>query len=200
LTELYVSKNQLTSLDVSKNTALIALVVTANQLTSLDVSKNTALTRLHVYLNQLTSLAVSKNTALTDLLVYQNQLTSLDVSKNTALIKLNVSKNQLTSLDVSKIIALMDFAVDENPNLTCIQVNQTQIVNPPIAWFKDFTQTYSTDCTPRTHIPDANFRNALINHDPSLINITEADFNEENEIATFRISAITSLFLDVGSI
>ena len=49
-------------------------------MTSLDVSKNTALTHLECYNNQLTSLDVSKNTALTYLDCGDNQLTSLDIS------------------------------------------------------------------------------------------------------------------------
>ncbi|MBQ7009237.1 MAG: leucine-rich repeat domain-containing protein, partial [Ruminococcus sp.] len=43
--------NQLTSLDVSKNTALTYLDCDDNQLTSLDVSKNTALEELYCYNN-----------------------------------------------------------------------------------------------------------------------------------------------------
>ena len=52
-----------------------------NQLTSLDVSNNTALEKLPCYGNQLTSLDVSNNTALTYLTCYNNPLTSLDLSK-----------------------------------------------------------------------------------------------------------------------
>ena len=94
-------RNQLTALDVSKNTALTYLRCSYNQLTSLDVSKNTALTDLECRNNQLTVLDVSKNTALTDLECRNNQLTVLDVSKNTALTDLECRDNQLTSLDVS---------------------------------------------------------------------------------------------------
>ena len=65
LTELYCLSNQLTSLDVSANTALTELWCGYNQLTSLDVSANTALTTLWCYYNQLESLDVSANTALT---------------------------------------------------------------------------------------------------------------------------------------
>jgi len=80
----------ITSLDVSKNTALTSLSI-YSQLTSLDVSKCTALRYLSVS-GPLTSLDVSKNTALTSLTIYDNyQLTSLDVSKNTALTYLGVS-------------------------------------------------------------------------------------------------------------
>ena len=56
-----------------------------NQLTSLDVSKNTALTWLSCGYNQLTALDISENTALTQLNCISNQLTTLDISKNTTL-------------------------------------------------------------------------------------------------------------------
>ena len=123
LTYLECWGNQLTALDVSKNTALIELYCFSNQLTALDVSKNTALTRLWCYSNQLTALDVSKNTALTYLYCYINQLTALDVSKNTALTALNCGGNQLTALDVSKNTALTRLYCDNNP-LTALDVSK----------------------------------------------------------------------------
>ena len=68
-----VWNNQLTELDVSKNTALTTLDVSSNQLTELDVSKNTALTYLRVESNKLTELDVSKNTRL-KYLAYEDNL------------------------------------------------------------------------------------------------------------------------------
>lgn len=106
LTKLYCEFNQFTGLDLSKNTALTELNCQVNQLTSLDLSKNTALTKLDCALNPLTSLDVSNNTALTYLDCNYNQLTSLDLSQNTALTKLGCHDNQLTSLDLSKNTAL----------------------------------------------------------------------------------------------
>lgn len=106
LTKLYCEFNQLTGLDLSKNTALTELNCQVNQLTSLDLSKNTALTKLDCAFNPLTSLDVSNNTALTYLDCNYNQLTSLDLSQNTALTKLGCHDNQLTSLDLSKNTAL----------------------------------------------------------------------------------------------
>ena len=123
LTKLYCKKNQLTVLDVSKNTALTYLRCNYNQLTSLDVSKNTALTKLYCFSNQLTSLDVSKNTALTKLYCDNNQLTSLDVSKNTALTGLNCGHNQLTALDVSKNTALTGLNCGYN-QLTALDVSK----------------------------------------------------------------------------
>ena len=102
LTALHCYENQLTSLDVSQNTALKSLYCNSNRLTSLDVSQNTALEYLYCNKNLLTSLDVSANTELTELRCYENQLTSLDVSQNTALIDLYCYNNALTSLDVSQ--------------------------------------------------------------------------------------------------
>ena len=85
LTRLDVGNNELSSLDLTNNTALRWLNVGANGLSSLDLSSNTALTELRVSNNSLSSLDVSANTALTELSVAYNSLSSLDVSANTAL-------------------------------------------------------------------------------------------------------------------
>ena len=122
VTELYCDGNQLTSLDVSQNTALTTLDCRGNQLTSLDVSQNTALTKLDCKYNQLTSLNVSGCTALTDLDCKYNQLTSLDVSGCTSLTTLECYENQLTSLDVSGCTSLTTLECYEN-QLTSLDVS-----------------------------------------------------------------------------
>ncbi|KGN91819.1 hypothetical protein HQ43_07010 [Porphyromonas canoris] len=77
------------------------LTSNSNKLTSLDVSKNTALVDLGCYGNELTSLDVSKNTALKGLFCGANLFTSLDVSKNTKLDALACDYNRdLTSLKI----------------------------------------------------------------------------------------------------
>ena len=123
LTYLYCEYNNLTTLDVSKNTALEYLHCYNNQLTTLDVSKNTALKELYCYNNQLTTLDVSKNTALIKLYCYNNQLTTLDVSENTALTNLDCGINKLTTLDVSKYTALTNLACSNN-QLTTLDVSK----------------------------------------------------------------------------
>lgn len=124
LTDLYCCQNNnLTSLDVSKNTKLTVLTCWMNNLTSLDVSKNTALTELHCYDNNLTSLDVSKCAALTYLNCWNNNLTFLDVSKNTKLTKLWCGGNNLTSLDVSKNTALTYLSCSYS-NLTSLDISK----------------------------------------------------------------------------
>ena len=111
---LFCLYNQLTSLDVSRNTALTYLDCDDNLLPSLDVSRNTALTELYCNDNQLTALDVSQNTALETLFCRINQLTSLDVSRNTALTYLSCAVNELTSLDVSANTELTDLSCSNN--------------------------------------------------------------------------------------
>ena len=174
LTELFCTNNNLTSLDVSQNTALSFLNLTGNQLTSLDVSQNTSLTQLWCDDNQLTSIDVSQNTSLTFLRCDWNQLTSLDVSQNTYLTYLYCGWNQLTSLDVSQSTNLTDLNCNDNQltildirngnnthmgsiqssnnfNLTCISVDDFQFsllnwTNP--FWFGFDPQHYfSNNCS-----------------------------------------------------
>ena len=129
LTELYCNKNQLTKLDVSNNTALTTLYCASNKLTELDVSNNTALTSLYCASNKLTELDVSNNTVLTRFDFGWNQLTELNVSNNTALEYLNCEFNKLTELDVSNNTALTMLPCGAN-KLTKLDVSK----NTELKW------------------------------------------------------------------
>ena len=129
LTTLWCYNNSLTSLDVSGCTALTELSCPFNQLTSLDLSVNTALTGLSCSSNQLTTLDVSANTALTELYCYGNQLTSLDVSANMALMWLSCAYNSLETLDISKNTALTQLDCSSN-SLTTLDVS----ANTALTW------------------------------------------------------------------
>ena len=118
----YICNNQLTSLDVSKNTELTSLNCHYNQLTSLDISKNTELLSLDCSNNQLTNLDTSNNMKLTSLNCIGNQLTSLDVNKNTDLIVLSSSNNPLISIDISNNTKLTFLSCGGN-QLTNLDVN-----------------------------------------------------------------------------
>ena len=97
------SDNQLTSLDVSKNTALKELHCSYNQLINLDLRKNIKLESLYCDDNQLTSLDVSKNTALKELHCSYNQLINLDLRKNSFLIYLDCKNNQFTTASLNAL-------------------------------------------------------------------------------------------------
>ena len=159
LTDFYCGINQLTSLNVTANTLLQVLDCSVNPFTSLNVTANTALSDLYCNNNQLTSLDVTANAVLGNLECNGNQLTSLDVSVDTALSILDCSGNQLTSLNVknNNNINFEDFYANNNPNLNCIQVDDS-------AWSTtnwtniDSVASFSTNCSSTVSVND------MINH------------------------------------
>ena len=82
LKELRCWYNELTALDVSKNTELIFLDCSFNGLTVLDVTKNTKLQELWCEFNQLPGLDVTKNTELQFLVCYNNYMNTPDDVKD----------------------------------------------------------------------------------------------------------------------
>ena len=127
LTNLSCTQNQITNLDVSKNTALTSLDCSVNQLTILDISKNLALKNLICFNNQLTNLDVTGNSNLTQLATYKNPLTTLNVSQNYALQTLICYENQLTTLDVSKNLALKELYCYRNQIIILDLKNNLQL-------------------------------------------------------------------------
>ncbi len=101
----YDNEPSMTSIDLSKNTALTFLSIGGTLIESIDLSNNTALTSLYIDSNKLTSLDVSRNTALTTITCFSNQLTSLDLSQNTALERVDCYKNQIKGEDMDALVA-----------------------------------------------------------------------------------------------
>ncbi|WP_171044276.1 immunoglobulin-like domain-containing protein [Pseudoalteromonas citrea] len=114
LTTLDLNGNQLSSIDVSKNTNLIRIDIESNQLNSIDVTQNNKLVTLNLQDNQLAHIDVSKNANIETLGLKNNKLTVLDISNNVVLQYLGVSRNQITDIDVSN-----------NNSLTTLILNDT---------------------------------------------------------------------------
>ncbi len=173
LTSLDASSNNLTALDVSQNTALTVLDASDNNLTALDVSQNTALSsRLNLTNNKLTDIDVSKNTKLLNLWLSGNALSKIDISQNAVLSSLFLVENQLTDIDVSQNKKLTQLLLNENdlkkvnlangnnnaitnlnllenPDLTCVQVDDPK--NIPSSWEGKYDKdkvTFQTDACP----------------------------------------------------
>ena len=190
LTSLDCSSNKLTSLDLSKNTALTSLKCGGNQLAELDVSKNTALTSLDCSSNKLTSLDVSKNATLTSLYCDNNQLTSLDVSKNVALERLYCRANQLTSLDVSKNTALTSLDCMEN-RLLELDVSGATALEDLICWYNPLT---TLDVSNNTALEFLNCENnQLTSLDVSKNAALEKLLCDNNQLTSLNVSGATAL-------
>lgn len=123
IVNLGVWNNNLTSLDVSSNTALLEMSCGGNLFTTLDVSANVNLEKLDVLGGKLEELDLSNNINLIDLNVISNNLSSLDISNNTNLLYVIISNNQISTFDVSQNIALEQLAVSNN-GITSMDISQ----------------------------------------------------------------------------
>ncbi|PWH81500.1 hypothetical protein DIS18_14560 [Algibacter marinivivus] len=159
---LSINDNQLSDLDASLNMNLIELNVSNNDLANLQIPNN---------LNQLKTFNCSNND-----IVGALDLTSMGIGacpeKNARNpldfcpddITINVSGNQLEFVNIQNGInnEILSFSATNNPNLTCIQVDDVNSV--PASWLKDAITMYSLDCRfGETYVPDDNFEQALIN-------------------------------------
>ncbi|MBL4670322.1 MAG: T9SS type A sorting domain-containing protein [Flavobacteriales bacterium] len=126
---------------------LTQLTCSGNNLNSLDVTSNTALTLLQCDFNSITSIDVSQNTNLTYFRCFNNQISSIDVSLNLQIVNLGVENNLLTSLNTANgnNSNFTYFRADQNPNLTCITVDNTAYSTTN--WTSiDATSSFSTNC------------------------------------------------------
>ena len=127
LTYFYCDINNLTNLDISHNPNLYYFSCSNNQINHLDLTQNTALRTLNCTHNNLTDLNISQNTALEKIYCYDNHLSILDVTHNTLLTDFDCSVNQLVTLDIrnGNNTMINYFKASNNPNLTCIFVDDT---------------------------------------------------------------------------
>ena len=140
LTLLNCSKNQLTSLDVSQNTALTYLSCSENQIAgSLDLSNNPGLTSIYCSKNQLTSIDVTSCIVLDRFDCDQNQLSSLDLSQNVALSGIHCQNNQLTALDVSQNINMGYLYCSTNP-LGELDLSNNTLLQQLYCWSNQLTK------------------------------------------------------------
>jgi len=176
LTRLLIYKNKITNIDVSNNTLLSSFDCNSNLITNLNVSKNINLDYLYCDNNKLTALDVSNNTKLGTLNCGNNKLTSLDISNNKNLSWLECESNKLVNLnlkngknmlfdsfpnpDPNYTIYQIDFR--NNPDLTCIQVDNAAYSNEKWSTRKDASAEFSNDCNNNTLITDSNFEDFLI--------------------------------------
>ena len=181
LLDIILDDNALTSLDVSNNPKLKALYCENNNLTELnlgpyiypdlgyillggnaladiDVSKIINLLSLDLSNNSLSSLDVSNNTDLSNLNVSFNQIDSLNLSSNSNLRGLNVSENLLEYLNVkngNNANITVVFTAIENPNLTCIQVDDIAYANANFN--KDASASFNLGCGVNTAATNGNW-------------------------------------------
>jgi len=211
LKSLWCGSNKLTSLNINKNLELSDLNCGINELTSLDVSDNKKLVSLVCHQNKISILNVSQNILLEQLMCHYNELTSIDVLLNPELYMLNCHFNKITDLDISKNPKINEISCNDNelkslnlkngnnnnfdlvyttfinnPNLTCITVDDVTFSNTTWADKKDASTVYSLNCSV-LGVEDSVFSKAAIYPNP-----TKGELNINN-IALDKATVYNSL-------
>ena len=167
-------------------TNITSLNCSNNQLTTMDISSNTALQTINFSGNLFTQADLSKNTALTTVYCQGNRLTSLDLSKHTHLSYLNCSNNALQVLNLKNgnNTNMTYFDARTNSKLSCIEVDNVSYSTTN--WTnKDAGASYNTTCTAcNVNIPDANLKSALLN-------ISGIDISGDAVIQCYEAAAYT---------
>ena len=184
--------NELTGLDLSKNTALKDLQCSNSKLQSLDLSQNPNLTKLYCGENPLTTLDLSKNAKLKVLNCSgfanrRTKLTELDLSQNTALESLDCSINELKQLNVSGCTALKKLSCSSN-QLTTLDVSK----NVNLTFLNcGSNQLTALDVSNNPKLED-------LSCDYNSLTLLDLSKNPELEILSCRKNGFTSLDLDAN--
>ena len=184
--------NELTGLDLSKNTALKDLQCSNSKLQSLDLSQNPNLTQLYCGRNPLTTLDLSKNAKLKVLNCSgfanrRTKLTELDLSQNTALESLDCSINELKQLNVSGCTALKKLSCSSN-QLTTLDVSK----NVNLTFLNcGSNQLTALDVSNNPKLED-------LSCDYNSLTLLDLSKNPELEILSCRKNGLTSLNLDAN--
>ena len=207
---LYCYDNELTELDLSRNTKLKELNCSTNRLTVLDLSQNPKLKRVICSDNALTALDLSHNPEMEDVNCSDNALTALNLSSNSKLTNLNASGNireitltgntfdlsSLTGFDVSKArnwqggtVSGSTLTVDENAAVVtysydtgCTKTGLENVV------FTLAIAGRGTDIAiDAANFPDPKFREFLLSPE---VNI---DRNRDSKLSTWEIALVREL-------
>ncbi|MFD2561685.1 InlB B-repeat-containing protein [Aquimarina rubra] len=205
LKNLQIHNNQLTFLDVSNVTQLEGLNFSDNMLANIDLSTNANLKFLVCYRNQLTNLDVSSNLQLEGLLCAENQIISLDLSNNTVFNgNLRVNDNNLSILNVANgnNNNMGAFDATNNPNLSCITVDDISYSNANWSGGVDTQTSFSLNCTALSVIDNDTPIEFVLYPNPAneVLNIKTDQPVEQVEIYTLlgkKISSLSKINMEV---
>ena len=141
LETLHCGGTQISELNLENNLVLCELGCSRlENLTEIDISKNTALTRLFLSAAKITKLDVSNQPLLSFLACNDTGITELDVSQNPELVQLYCEQTRITSLDVNHNPKLNDLQcygcglteldITNNPVLTALMCGNQYQFNP----------------------------------------------------------------------
>ena len=102
LKRLDCNGNEITKINLTKNSNITFLNCSNNKIEFLDISNNPELTSISCDNNKLTSLTLGEKPVLQDLYCNNNKLTSLDIRGCTVLVNLDASNNKIGKIFITK--------------------------------------------------------------------------------------------------
>ena len=149
-TTLNLENSNITDLSgIEAFTNIDTLLCSSNSISSIDISNNPQLLALVAQNNQINTVDVSNNTALNMLVLDNNQLTTINISNNPNLGVFSAGQNRLASIDISNNILLVGFSVIQNiPNLSICVSSLQWAANRVVLFQKDPTAYYTENCNP----------------------------------------------------
>ena len=201
LTSLICSGNNLTTIDITSNTALRTFRCDSNQLSKLDVSKNILLETLSCSKNVLFSVNVTSNINLKHLICNGNSLGTLNVNTNTKLETLECQNNLMTLiLYLNKNLSLRQVNCKNNAKLRIVYLKPGQTI-ATLLYDEDTTEIrYLDDSQPQrpedivVSIPDSKFK-------AYLLGICDNDKDGEiSEAEAKTVTLISCSSMDISSL
>jgi Leucine-rich repeat (LRR) protein len=170
LKELYCGTNTLQALNVNHLTNLEFLSCYQNQINSLDVSQNQLLLTLNAASNNLTNVNINGSLSLQTASLDGNQLEELNCSGSPQLKQLSLYVNNLSCLNIQNgnNTNWNNLAIQNNPSLTCIQVDDAVWASSNLNNWLDPQHSFSQDCN-----------NACSN---SFLGVTEENINQNKHL------------------
>lgn len=211
LRNLYLDDNELTALNVGKNTKLSFLSCRNNLIESLDLTNNPNLIDLRCGYNKLTKLELSNHSALEYIECQYNQIPELNITKCPNLSGLICMNNNLTSLDVTQCTALKNMNCEDN-NIANLDVTKCTELTGLVCYNNKLKSLNLSQCEKLTYLlcgnndlSDIDVSNCkdlyYFGCDSNKISILDISKNEKleniycqyNQISTIEVSHLTNL-------
>lgn len=153
LKRLNCRDNEITKIDLSKNTMLTFVNCSQNKISEIDVSNSPNLYFLACDINKLTKLKLGQKDKLTELYCNSNNLTELDITQSPILGSMDASSNNLNEIVVNNIFinAIPEgWYKDEKTSYTTSSGVQQSVSTPKVSAPQPTTPVNTVVETPKT--------------------------------------------------
>ncbi len=125
--ELYINSNNISTLDLSTFSNLVALECADNNLRNLSIGANNLLEKLDFTNNFVSSISLTNNVKLKELYCNNNEIENLNLGNNVDLEKVDCTYNKIKTLSLSDNTKLKELYIFGNPNLSSVNLNNLDL-------------------------------------------------------------------------